>query len=446
MRGCRYLIIAALAASPAGAWAAPPKTRAASDIRSELAAAKAQIAAQQQMLDAQDQRLRALEAKITGMQSPAQLATQGQAVPSGSTPAVSRPVPAIAAAPANTGGTEGVPGGAQPPLERVGQAAPGSDRPPEVAVLGTEGSVVTRKGQLTTEFGAEYARADRNQAIFRGVELIPTVLVGLYNITENNQDIMTLSGAARYGVTSKFELGVRVPFVHRANNIVSSPVNSTSQTTTSNAAQGTGLGDVELSARYQIFGARGGWPYLIGNLQVVAPTGSDPFTVPRNQLGDELKAATGSGFWGVSPSLTAILPSDPAVLFGSIGYTRNFGRSFGVRIGDAILDYVRPGDALSFSGGIGISLNQRTSINLGYAHSWAFGTKTRIRAIANDGSVGLPVESESRDLQVGRFLFGMTYRVNDRTSVNWSLEVGATRDATNMRSVLRIPLIIFAGH
>lgn len=448
MRGNGHLIAAAVLLSPVTALAASPK-RPTTDIRAELAAAKAQIAAQQQALDAQEQRLRALEARIVGLQSPAQLAAQGQVAPTnGATGANTRPAPAIAAAQGSAASTPGDPASAQQapqaPLERVGQAAPGSDRPPEVAVLGSGGSVVTRKGQLTAEFGAEYARADRNQAIFRGVEVVPTVLVGVFNISENSQDIMTVSGSARYGLTDKLELGVRVPFVHRANNIVGAPVGGGA--TTANAAQGTGLGDLELSARYQFVGARGGWPYLIGNMQVVIPTGSDPFNVPRSGSGDELKAATGSGFWGVSPSLTAILPSDPAVLFGTIGYTRNFGRSFGVRIGDAILDYVRPGDALSFSGGIGISLNQRTSINLGYAHSWAFGTRTVTRVVDTSRNViNGPFEATSRDLQIGRFLFGMTYRVSDRASVNWSVEVGATRDATGLRSVLRIPLILLSG-
>lgn len=438
MRRARHLLAMAMLSTSTLAWAAPPSTLI--TLQSELTGAKAQIAAQQRMLDAQEQRLRALEARLG--------ATQASAVPvNPATGAGTPPASAIAAAQGSAASTPGDPSGVQQaPLERVGQAAPGSDRPPEVAVLGSEGSVVTRRGQLTAEFGADYARADRNQAIFRGFALDQVILFGVFNISENRQDIMTLSGSLRYGVTDKWEVGGRVPLVHRSNNLVTTPIGQQNQTETSTSAQGTGLGDIELSTRYQLVTAHGGWPYIIGNLQVVVPTGSNPFTVPRKNTGEELKSATGAGFWGVSPSFTAILPTDPAVLFGTIGYTRNFGRSFGAPIGGVIVDYVKPGDALAFSAGIGVSLNQRTSVNFGYAHSWAFGTKTITRLVAPANPANNPLlERTSRDLQLGRFLFGMTYRVSDRASVNWSVEVGATQDATDMRSVLRIPLIIFSG-
>lgn len=419
--GCeKYLVAVAMASTATTAWAAPADSTL--TLRAELAIAKAQIADQQKMLDAQEKRLRALEARL----GPAAAAPVGGARPADEVLAASQP---------------------QSPLERVGQPAPASDRPPEVAVLGTVGSVITRKGQLTAEFGAEYARADRNQAIFRGIELVESVLVGVFNISESRQDIMTLAGSLRYGITNNAEIGVRVPFVHRSNNLISAPIGQANQSEMSTSAQGTGLGDIELSARYQIATAHNGWPYLIGNIQVVAPTGSSPFNVPRRTTGEELKAATGSGFWGVSPSITAILPTDPAVLFGTIGYTKNFGRSFDMPIGSVIVEYVRPGDALSFSGGIGLSLNQRTSINLGYAHNWSFGTKTITRPLipSNNPAANEPSKRISRDLQLGRLLFGITYRVSDRASVNWAVEVGATQDATDMRTTLRIPLVLLTG-
>ena len=192
--------------------------------------------------------------------------------------------------------------------------------------------------------------------------------------------------------------------------------------------------------------ARGGRPFIVGNLQVVAPTGSDPFSVPRLPTGEATKAATGAGFWGVSPSVTAILPSDPAVLFGTIGYTRNFGHSVDTQIPPVRIAYVKPGDALSFSAGIGIALNDRTSINLGYAHPWVFGTLTRTALIAPGPTdpTGL-TDSLARQLQLGRLLFGVTYRATDRASINWSVEVGATQDAPDGRTVLRLPLLLLAG-
>jgi hypothetical protein len=100
---------------------------------------------------------------------------------------------------------------------------------------------------------------------------------------------------------------------------------------------------------------------------------------------------------------------------------------------------------VSASAGIGISFNQRTTLNLGYAHTWAFGTTTRTALLEPTPEWPGERETRSRDLQIGRFLFGVTYRATDRASLNWSVEIGATEDATDLRTSLRIPLVLLTG-
>lgn len=428
------LIVATTLTSPA----ARAQTRT-TGLQAELAQARAEIAAQRRQIEQQEARLRALEARLGAL----------AAAPVGSPPPAAQPPSAVAqASAAATPGDPATMVSAVPatPVESVGARPVERDRPPEVAVLGSEGSVVTRKGQLTGELQFDYARADRNRALFRGIEIVESVLVGEFNINESRQDIITGSAALRYGLTDRLELGVRLPFVQRWDTSVLVPVqgstNNDAAREIDSSTSGNGIGDIEMSARYQILTGRRGLPYLVGNLQVVAPTGSDPFSIRRLATGEATKAATGAGFWGVSPSVTAILPSDPAVLFGTIGYTRNFGRNVDTVITPVRINYVKPGDALSFSAGIGIALNERTSINLGYAHTWAFGTRTRTSLIEPGPMDPDFVESTSRDLQLGRLLFGVTYRATDRASINWSVEVGATDDAADVRSVLRLPLIL----
>ncbi len=428
------LIVATTLTSPA----AQAQTRT-TGLQAELAQARAEIAAQRRQIEQQEARLRALEARMGAL----------AAAPVGPPPPAAQPPSAVAqASAAATPGDPATMVSAVPaiPVESVGTRPVERDRPPEVAVLGSEGSVVTRKGQLTGELQFDYARADRNRALFRGIEIVESVLVGEFNINESRQDIITGSAALRYGLTDRLELGVRLPFVQRWDTSVLVPVqgstNNDAAREIDSSTSGNGIGDIEMSARYQILTGRRGLPYLVGNLQVVAPTGSDPFSIRRLATGEATKAATGAGFWGVSPSVTAILPSDPAVLFGTIGYTRNFGRNVDTVITPVRINYVKPGDALSFSAGIGIALNERTSINLGYAHTWAFGTRTRTSLIEPGPMDPDFVESTSRDLQLGRLLFGVTYRATDRASINWSVEVGATDDAADVRSVLRLPLIL----
>ncbi|HEY0150231.1 MAG TPA: transporter [Allosphingosinicella sp.] len=390
-------------------------------LSAELAEARAEIGRQRQQLQAQELRLQAIEGRFAAAAG----SPQGARV-------VGTQVSSAAGA---TGG-----------VETVGQAPEARIQMPEVAVLGDQGSIITRAGQLTAELGLEYARADRNRAIFRGIEVVESVLIGVFDINESRQDILTAAAGLRYGLSDRFEVGVRLPFVHRSDKSVLTPVAGSTgddpAATRDSSASGNGVGDLELSARYQIASARRGLPFLITNLLVVAPIGSNPFEVRRDAAGLPLEAATGAGFWGVSPSLTAILPSDPAVLFGTLGYTRNFARNVSTSIGDVIIDRVDPGDALSVSAGLGISLNQRTSFNLGYAHSWVFGTKTLTRLADGDAD---PVSATSRDLQLGRLLFGVTYRVSNQVNLNWAVEVGATEDATDLRAVLRIPVILWGG-
>lgn len=408
-------------------------------VQAQLDAANAQLRAQKARIDAQEARLAELQARLETVAS--------------ASSAASAPLPSVLAAQGSAPGAPGDVGGVlqppQAPLERVGQVPVGEDRPIELAVLNSQGSIVTRRGQLTGEVQVDYARADRNRAVFRGIELVEAVLVGVFDINESRQDVVTTSASLRYGVSDRLELGVRVPFVHRADNSVIAPIaGSTSNdpaATIDNSVQGNGLGDVEVTARYQVLDGGSGNPYLIANLQGVFPTGSDPFAVPRDSLGRARRAATGAGFWGVAPSLTAILPSDPVVLFGTLGYTFNFGKAVNTQIPPVIINYVDPGDAVSASAGIGISFNQRTTLNLGYAHSWAFGTVTRTSLIVPSTTGASTAESKSRDLQIGRFLFGVTYRVTDSASLNWSVEVGATDDATDLRTALRIPLVLLSG-
>lgn len=383
---------------------------------------RAEVAAQRQQLQQQEERLRALEARLQSV------------VASSSVP------PAPGGAPGRV---------AQAPVETVGTAPSDLLQMPQVAVLGDQGNVITRAGQLTGEFSAEYARADRNRAIFRGIELVESVLVGVFDINESRQDILTAALALRYGVTDRFEIGVRLPYVYRNDASVLAPIagstNNDPAATIDNSAKGDGIGDVEVTARYQLTRAQVGRPFLIANLQAVFPTGSNPFNVPRDTTGRPLEAATGAGFYGVSPSLTGILQTDPAVLFGTIGYNFNLARNVNARIPPVQIDRVDPADAVFVSAGIGIALNQRTSFNLGYAHSWGFGTRTRVRTEDAQGVLGPPTTTTSRDLQIGRFLFGITHRVTDTTSINWAVEVGATEDAADLRTVLRVPIVLIGG-
>lgn len=401
-------------------------------IRADLLRERAALDQQQRALDAQRARLLALENNLldrirgTGIGAGPEVAQDSTSVP-------------LPPSPPSAAGSNGSPNVVQP----VGQA-PTEQRQVQVAALAEQGGVITRAGRLTIEPDLEYARADRNRAVFRGIEIPASVLIGVFDINESRQDVLTAAGVARFGVTNLLEVNARVPFVYRSDKSVLAPVADPANALPgqiNRAVHGRNLGDIDFGVRYQFTNGTNGFPYLIGGVQVIAPSGTDPFGVRRDASGNALRGATGAGFWGVTPNVTAILPSDPAVLFGTFGYTRNFARNMDREIGATVIDRVAPGDQLSTSLGIAISLNLRTSLSLGYAHSWGFGTRTRLRTRdPQSGELSDPFSTKTRDLQLGRFLFGVSYRTSPRTTINWNVEIGATDDAADLRTTLRLPM------
>ncbi|MFA7439825.1 MAG: transporter [Sphingomonadaceae bacterium] len=434
VRGKKARLLAALIVAGGAAQGAFAQDN--GELQALVAAQQRQIEEQGRLIAAQQARLDALESRL------------GDAPPPAAAPVVAGPTaPAPPVQTAQAPQPPSPPPPAAPPLEQVGEAPKDIDKPPEVAVLGNEGAVITNPGQLTIEAQLEYARADRNRAIFTGTGILEVLLAGVFNINESHQDILTTALGLRYGVSNRFEVGVRVPFVHRSDKSILTPIDDpgNESAVTDRSVTGTGIGDIEVQARYQLTNARDGWPFLIGNLSLVIPTGSDPFAIERTALGNPRKAATGSGFWAISPSVTAIVPTDPAVLFGSIGYTHNFSRSVDTLIPPIIISKVKPGRSLAFSAGIGVSLNPRTSLNLGYAHTWAFGTRTISRLIEPTPDWPGDRSQSARDLQLGRLLLGVSYQLNRRTTINWAVEVGATDDASDVRTSVRIPFTAFSG-
>lgn len=169
----------------------------------ELRAMRAELDRQAAIIAAQRARIDALENEFLAQQRgrqapPANTAgNAAAAVAPGTVTAPQLTVEATNGAPATVG------------------VAPDSERSmPEVASLSETGGIITRPGRLTVEPGLEYARADRNRVIFRGIEVPQSVLVGVFDINEIRQDILTASLGFRYGLTSRFELNARVPYVY----------------------------------------------------------------------------------------------------------------------------------------------------------------------------------------------------------------------------------------
>jgi hypothetical protein len=299
------------------------------------------------------------------------------------------------------------------------------------------GGVLTPRGALILEPAVRYSHSSVDRFTFRGIEIIETVLVGVIEAEEADRDLIEGSLTARLGVTNRLEIEARVPALYRNDDITSSipsiPTDGEAATF-SESLDAFGLGDVEAAVHYQINAGSANVPIFVGNLRAKFPTGEGPFDVDRDPFGVEEELPTGSGFYGVEPSVTAIYRSDPVVFFVNGGYLINLERDVDEQIGvgeDAFeVGKVDPGDAVRVNFGMGFAVNERTSFSLGYSHDYIFETETEI----DDDTVN------SDDLQVGTVSIGFFHSFTERVSVGLTTEVGATEDATDVSVILRVPV------
>ncbi|MFP4162313.1 MAG: transporter, partial [Ectothiorhodospira sp.] len=321
---------------------------------------------------------------------------------------------------------------AQTPDAPVGERPPESRDQPDVAGVFEERGLLTPKGDWVVEPSLQYVHSSSTNVAIDGFTILPAIAIGLLNISEVQRDTLTTSLALRYGLSERVEVGLRLPYVWREESLRQRELLVGGEDPVVADSSGHGLGDVELGLHLQFNRAVTGKPFFIGNLRMKSPTGTSPYEVERvpaqNPDGTDSgldilrEQPTGSGFWAFQPSLTMIYPTDPAVIYGNISYLWNVERNQGEEYGR-----IDPGDALGLSLGTGISLNNRTSISLGYDHSMVFKTERE----------GVSLDPAFERIQVGSFIWGLSQRLSPRTSLNLSVAVGATSAAPDTQVSLR---------
>lgn len=307
------------------------------------------------------------------------------------------------------------------PLEPVGRPpeAPDESRPPEIAAIFDQPGVLTAKGALVVEPSLQFTHSTSKRLFLLGFSILPALHVGPFELRDVRNNAYTAALATRYGLTNRLELELKIPYVYRTEESSSHRYvtpDSLSVIESNDSREGYGLGDVEFGVRYQLNQPRTG-PYYVAGLRIKSDTGEDLFDADEDEL------PTGSGFWGLQPSLTAIFASDPAVFFGGVNYLWNIERNVG---GYGKID---PGDAYGFNFGMGLSLNEKAAFSMGYEHSVI--SRTR-----QDGEV-MPGQV---NIHVGTFQLGYSYRLSDWSSLNLSLGLGVTEDAPDVQLTLKAPL------
>ena len=331
---------------------------------------------------------------------------------------------------------------APPPTPAVGQPPAANGRPPEVAPLFEQPGVLTPKGKFVFEPAFQFGYSSSNRVALVGYTIIPALLIGLVDVREVKRNTSTAVLSGRYGIGNRFEIEARLPYVYRSDATVSREIFTGTAVENVFNTSGKGVGDAELAVRYQFNHGGPDSAYYVGSLRFKSRTGRDPFEVvtdcARRCIGNAsgtglpLDLPTGSGFYSLQPGLTWLFPSDPAVFFGSVSYLHNFKRSNVSRTvlgGEKeFLGAVEPGDILGFNFGMGLGLNDKASLSLGYDHS----------SIARTRQAGVPVPGSVRT-QLGTLLLGYSYRLSERRSLNVSVGAGLTRDTPDVSLTIRLP-------
>ncbi|TAH49493.1 MAG: acetate kinase [Betaproteobacteria bacterium] len=326
----------------------------------------------------------------------------------------------------------------------VGQAPAARDRPPEVAPIFEQPGVLTPPGKWIVEPSLQYSYSSSDRIALVGYTVIPAILIGLIDVRNVKSNSFTATLAMRRGITNRFELEARVPYVYRFDNTRGREVFSGQPTDQFFVdSTGRGLGDVELIGRYQLNDGGGDSPYYIASLRLKTRTGKDPFEVRTSFEADGARTSgvqeelpTGSGFYSLTPGLTVLIPSDPAVFFGGISYQYSIRRSNVTpnvvpTTSRASYEEIQPGGVLGFNFGMGLALNDRSSFSIGYDHL----SVGKTDATFVNGS-----KAEGVRVQLGSLLLGYSYKLNSQRTLNLSLGVGVTRDTPDVQLTLRTPL------
>ncbi len=318
------------------------------------------------------------------------------------------------------------------------------NRPPEVAPIGDQPGVLTAPGTYVLEPSMQYGYSSSNRVALVGYTVIPALLIGLVDVREIKRNTFTTAITGRTGLSNRMEVEVKVPYVYRSDATVSREIFTGTAVERVFDTTGKGMGDVEVAGRYQLNNGGADKGYYIAGLRYKSRTGRDPFEVvtdcERRCIGENvtgtglpLDLPTGSGFHSLQATLTWLYPSDPAVFFGNLSYVHNFKRDDVTRLvrnGEREpLGSLQPGAVLGFNFGMGLALNDKASLSLGYDHSTI--GRMRQNGATSIGSVRT---------QLGTLLLGYSYRLSPKRSLNIAVGAGVTRDTPDVTLTLRLPM------
>jgi hypothetical protein len=438
-------IVSALAgvavASPAFAQeaaGAPANEAELRQLTADLAELKAAYAQEVRRLRELDMQVQAMQARLAG-KTPA---TAG--APVAATAAVAAPSSPSTAAPSASAAEPPPPGQAGYASTAAEAEEARKELPRSVADV-KQATRTLFNQRLVLENGLTYNRYDRKQLTLNGFLALDAIFLGNIAIENVESDTMNYNFAARWGVTPKLTLNLDVPYLWRKTVYQKGGAGGAAAAIAQEETTGSGIGDLTVSGNYLLLPETIGRPEMVLNVGVTAPTGQEPYGIPWRVLerddDDFIRFAvpeeqpTGNGAWQASAGVSVVKTSDPAILYGNIGYTYSFESSFDdidnnpdtVNPGD-----VKLGDSYYFGAGVAFAFNERTSFSMSLSNRLSARARTRY-----DGQPWSKVIGS--DANSALFNLGVTYALNPHATVVGLLGIGLTPDAPDFSLGFRVP-------
>ncbi|MGK9450565.1 transporter [Acidithiobacillus caldus] len=298
--------------------------------------------------------------------------------------------------------------------------------------------------KITLQSSASYAYSDSNTINLNGFLALGAIFLGNINVSKVKSSIYTFTESAYYPINNRLQLVLNVPIVYRQSTYEIGGVNfaSNTQSEATVTSGGPRLGDVSFGGYYQLLNESKHWPSLTASLLVTAPSGVSPYGIkvyqpdPNNtNLQVPTKLPTGNGVWTITPGLSFVSTSDPAIFFGSVNYYYNLQKTFSdisTQQGVVQPGQVRLGNAFQYSLGVAYALNDRLSISTSFADR--IQDQTEVRAL---GGAFTPIVGSGANVAVANF--GLTYAFTQDTSLIMNLGIGLTSSAPNFQLTATIP-------
>lgn len=378
-------------------------------------------------------RLRELDMQVQAMQA----RLSGRAAPVAGT-AASPPPPVAAGTPAAAAGGEGYASSAEEAQQAKQDARRSVDD-----VKQQQAALFSRR--FTLESSLSYARYDRKQLSLNGFLALDAIFLGNIAIENVESDTMTYNLAARWGVSPRLTLNLDVPYLARKTVFQKGGAGGSAAAIAQEETTGNGIGDVGMSANYRLFAERGRLPETVLTVGATAPTGRAPYGLDWKVLerddDDFIRFAvpeqqpTGNGVWQANVGLSAVKTADPAILFANVGYIHSFPRSFDDI--DSNPDTVNPGEvklggSYYFGAGVAFAFNERTSLSISFSDKLSARASTRYRN-------GQWLKVIGSDANAGTLNLGITYALNQNTTLVSLLGIGLTPDAPDFTLAFKVP-------